>query len=439
MTRIELKAWIETFVNKDGKISPWIGRPDWLIKKGFIDQHKSIIDCTSFMPEETTKLIERIVLIRQDITSQPLCKKCPNPTQYFAKYNGFAEYCGLKCSASSIETRNKVKATNQIKFGADYNFKTEAFKTASSKTIKEKYGVSNVMHNLEIRKRQKKTVIKKYGVDKAITQQKLNNKPDNYIASFECFGAKLELEYYKLHDYSFTSKETSDQIFYHQKKALLAQKKNTKLLQIFENEWENPITQDVWKSIISNRFGKNTKIFGRQCKIVDVTSFDKRKFLNEHHLQGDAQSSINLGLTYNDELVSLMTFGKSRFNKNFDFEMTRFVTAKYKTVIGGASKLFNHFVKSHVGTSIISYADLRFSSGDLYKKLNFEYLRTTHPNYFYYLPNENILHSRQAFQKHKLKKKLKIFDASKTESENVFANGYRRIWDAGNLVFGFKS
>ena len=36
----------------------------------------------------------------------------------------------------------------------------------------------------------------------------------------------------------------------------------------------------------------------------------------------------------------------------------------------------------------------------------------------------------------KLKNKLSSFDNNKTESENMFNNGYRRIWDCGNLVFG---
>jgi len=36
-------------------------------------------------------------------------------------------------------------------------------------------------------------------------------------------------------------------------------------------------------------------------------------------------------------------------------------------------------------------------------------------------------------QKHKLHYKLPCFNNDVSESHNMFANGYRRIWDAGQL------
>lgn len=47
------------------------------------------------------------------------------------------------------------------------------------------------------------------------------------------------------------------------------------------------------------------------------------------------------------------------------------------------------------------------------------------------------LESRQKYQKHKLKNKLEKFDPNLTEWENMQMNGYDRIWDCGNLVFGY--
>ena len=43
--------------------------------------------------------------------------------------------------------------------------------------------------------------------------------------------------------------------------------------------------------------------------------------------------------------------------------------------------------------------------------------------------------SRVQFQKHKLKKKLKIFDPDLTEYANMVINGYDRIWDCGNKIY----
>ena len=53
---------------------------------------------------------------------------------------------------------------------------------------------------------------------------------------------------------------------------------------------------------------------------------------------------------------------------------------------------------------------------------------------FVYILN-NKRYNRVMFQKHKLKNVLKNFDQSKTENENMFANGYRIMYDSGNMVF----
>jgi hypothetical protein len=69
-------------------------------------------------------------------------------------------------------------------------------------------------------------------------------------------------------------------------------------------------------------------------------------------------SKIRLGLKYNNELVFIMTFSKPRFNKNYEWEMVRFCGLKDHTIVGGASKLFKHFVEKYNPKSVLSYADL---------------------------------------------------------------------------------
>ena len=70
---------------------------------------------------------------------------------------------------------------------------------------------------------------------------------------------------------------------------------------------------------------------------------------------------------------------------------------------------------------------------NVYEKLGFKYLNTTEPNYFYF---KNLkLYSRVQFQKHKLKR-FNNYSDDKTELQIVIENGYRRIYDAGNIVYG---
>ena len=221
----------------------------------------------------------------------------------------------------------------------------------------------------------------------------------------------------------------------HLEKTNLCNNKGIQLLRIFENEWN--YKKEIWKSIILNKLGLSNKIFARKCIIKEISYSDSKNFLEENHLQGNCLSKINIGLFYNNKLVSLMTFGKSRFNKNYDWELLRFCNKLNTSVIGGASKLLKYFRNNYKG-SIISYANKRWSNGSLYKKLGFNLVRETEPNYFYFLESDYILHSRIDFQKHKLKSKLKIFDENLTETQNMYNNDYRKIYDCGNYVFELK-
>jgi hypothetical protein len=132
-----------------------------------------------------------------------------------------------------------------------------------------------------------------------------------------------------------------------------------------------------------------------------------------------------------------MTFGKPRFSKKYDWELIRFASLKGCNVIGAASKLFKHFLKNYPG-NITTYANRRWSDGALYRKLGFEFVHYSSENYYYFLPEERRLYPRITFQAHKLANILTVHDPKLSESENVFNNGFRRIYDRGNIVFEYR-
>lgn len=225
--------------------------------------------------------------------------------------------------------------------------------------------------------------------------------------------------------------------FKHIEKYKSAKGKNIHLLQICSTEWMPLNSREIWKSIIKSKLGITNKIFARKCDIVELSNTEKNNFLNNNHLQGMDNSKIRLGLKYNNELVCVMTFSKPRFNKNYEWEMVRFCALKNHTVVGGASKLFKYFIKKYNPKSILSYADLRYSNGNLYQKIGFEFIRNTPPSYFYVNKEKKV--SRFTAQKHKQHKFLKNYDSSITEVENMMNNDYRRVWDCGNMLFVWKS
>jgi len=222
----------------------------------------------------------------------------------------------------------------------------------------------------------------------------------------------------------------------HLEKTNACEKQGIQLFHIFENEFQDKTLRRIWISVLENKQGLNKRIGARKCQIKEVPSKDTIDFLNENHLQGYSVAKVNIGIFYEEELISLMTFGKSRYSKDIEYELIRFCTKIGYSVQGGASKLLKYFERTYKPKSIISYANRRWSVGGLYEAIGFDFLGDTKLNYFYFHQNKpNILLSRQSFQKHKLKDKLEIFDENLTESENMYNNGYRKIYDCGNKKY----
>ena len=241
---------------------------------------------------------------------------------------------------------------------------------------------------------------------------------------------KLAIEFDGLY---WHSEEEKPDKSYHLNKTLDCEKQGIQLIHIFENEWLTK--QEIVKSRLKNLLGVYDKIvYARKCEIKEVDSKTSKEFQEENHIQGSINSKVNLGLYYQDELISLMTFGKCRFDKHHEWELLRFCNKLGYHIPGAASKLLSYFEENYKPTSLVSYADRRWSQGKVYEKLGFTFSHASAPNYWY-IDQFNILESRVKYQKHKLKKLLENFDENKTEVENMKANGYNRIFDCGNLVY----
>ncbi len=223
----------------------------------------------------------------------------------------------------------------------------------------------------------------------------------------------------------------------HSDKMIKAKEKGYQLFQIFENEWDDVKLRRLWKSQISNALHKNNLTIGaRKCEIREIDNKTSNEFLINNHLQGDCQASVRIALFYKNEIISLMTFGKSRYDTTVDMELIRFCTKCFVQNPGAASKIIKYFERHYKPKGLISYANARWSKGNLYETIGFSYEGYSNPNYFYYHVNKpTLLLSRVVFQKHKLHKKLENFDAEKTEMLNMVEHNYRAIYDAGNYKY----
>ena len=239
-------------------------------------------------------------------------------------------------------------------------------------------------------------------------------------------GLNLAFEFDGLYWHNEITKSSD----YHVSKTNVCESKGIQLIHIFEDDWL--YKSDIVKSRINGLLGLNNRIFARKCIIKEISNNDAATFLNENHIQGSCVSKYRYGLYFNDELISIMTFGKSRFSD--EFELLRFCNKLNINVVGGASRLFNHFLNNHDEiVEVISYADRCWSKGNLYEKLGFIKDGITKPAYYYIIDNKR--QNRIKFQKHKLVKEG--FNPSKTEHEIMLERKIYRIYDCGNIKYRF--
>lgn len=316
-----------------------------------------------------------------------------------------------------IELNDRILKLKSNKCGHEFKIHYDSLK----RRIDNGYEYCTICNNINSGQSQEEIKliewIKSIGLNIIEKDRSLGIELDIYIPDY-----KIAIEYNGLYWHSELYKNNE----YHLNKTNICNSNGVRLIHIWEDDWlyKNKIV----RSIILNSIGLiNSKIYSRKCRIVSVNNINKNNFLEENHIQGSCSSSINIGLEYNGELVSLMTFGKRSINSKDEFELLRFCNKVDTLVIGGASKLFNFFNKKYEYNNIISYADISQFTGDLYKKLGFKYLHRSKPNYWWVI--DGVRHHRFEYNKKRLVKEGA--DPLKTEVEIMYSKGYFRIFGSG--------
>lgn len=416
------------------------------------------------------------------------------------RINVIKEKYGENGVLGNKKVREKIKKTNLKKYGVENSLQSKEIQEKIKQTNLKKYGVNNPMKTNKIKAKKNETIrnkmFKKYNnlknykalfTENEFINTHYSNKykwqcnkcntifeDDLYSGRLprcpSCYPIKLpikekeivqwlqslqiniiendrailngkELDIYlpkhnlaiEFNGIYWHSELQGKDFIYHLNKTLLCQEQGIQLLHIFEDEWLDK--QDIIKSIILSKLNKYEQIiYARKCVIKEVKNY--KDFLNNNHLRGYIGSKINLGLYYQDQLVSLLTLSKPRYNKKYDYEILRFCNLLNTKVIGGFSKLLKYFENNYSG-SIITYSDKRLFDGSIYRNNRFTELTSSDPNYYY--TDYKSRYSRIKFQKHKLKEQLKDYDSTLTEWENMQLNGWDRIWDCGNYIFIMES
>ena len=426
---------------------------------------ESLISLTPHLIDPETTVSERIYNIENNISELPNCEVCgkPHNNYYFKDYKNT---CKGKCAyeyAFSHKTSESLKTNFYLKYLEKYQsndqyeismFSLDDYLKSKNCNIKFKHLKCGHEYVLDV-KYQGHTKCPKCFPIRSKKQYEIYEWLSNFIdvkmndrqllkpLELDLLTQNFAIEYDSLmfHSYGMSTIEKFNDIVenktYHLNKTELCESKNIQLFRIFSNEWANK--QEIWKSVLMSKLGITGKVYARKCILKEISNSVAKEFFDLNHLQGYVNSSVRIGLYYNEELVCAMTFGKTRRSKwsgDNNFELLRFASKLNTTVIGGGSKILKYFEGNYNPELLISYANRRWSTGNFYTKMGFDFIENTTPNYFYFKGNDgsNLL-SREVFQKHKLKDKLEIFDENLSETQNMYNNGYRKIYDCGNMVF----
>lgn len=322
--------------------------------------------------------------------------------EHFVNKEKISQTWQNKSSKEMNDIRIKREQTNLEKFGFKNPFENKDF---MRQVYLNKYGVDHPWKVQSIREKIKQTIQEKYGVPYYCLTEDCISHQGKTISKVNLRFAKLlednNIEYeheFVLEDkaYDFKVGNTLIEInptythnstvgpyihdkllpgkdeHYHLDKTLLANKYEFKCIHIFDN--------DDWNKVVNMFIPKKNKVYARNCEIKLVPLKETNAFLNTYHLQNTCRGqSIRLGLFYHDELIEIMTFGKSRYNKKYEYELLRLCTHKDYVISGGSEKLWSYFLNNYNPKSIISYCDNSKFSGAVYERLGMEYKGLTQP------------------------------------------------------------
>ena len=435
---INNKKWFEEYFNiikiensptRKCKLCEWVTE-DTSNKTGCFETHIS--------KSHKITLDDYLLKFPEDIKHHPNYIKKTELTKFLSKSKNYVicKICGEKMkSISNTHLKNKHNITT-----LEYKLKypnEKIVSTSISECLSDLAKLTNI--NMTPTWTSKgETEIKEFiesvgfMVNKGKNRKLLDGKEIDLIVD----GTNICIEYDGLYYHTEKMGKTSS---YHLNKTIECNQIGYKLIHIFEDEWV--VNTELVKSKLKHLLNVNdgVKIGGRNVVIKKINLEDKTFFLNNNHIQGTDKSNIYYGAYYNNELVGVITFNSRRnMTKNNDgeFELSRYATKQNYLIRGLASKFIKHFINEYNPTSIISFADRRWTinpENNLYTNLGFNLVSITKPNYYYY--NSKISKYKRfhkfGFGKNNLKKRFPDLDYNKTEKELTSELGYDKIWDCG--------
>lgn len=333
------------------------------------------------------------------------------------------------------EMSRKVVETCLKRYGATNASKSETVKSKIRETCMEKYGVPyGCMVNSASPQRISKTNRR---FSEYLSSNEINNQLEVRIGSkfFDVVipDKKIAIEIDPSYTHNIVGMNQYAHVtqpLYHLEKTQIAEENGYRCIHVFD--W------DDWSRIVSLVAPTRKKIGARKCDIVKIVDQKvANKFIRENHIQGQVRGSIlTLGLTYEDELVMCMSFGRSRYNKNYTYELLRLCSKTAYVVVGGASKLFHFATHELELNSIISYCDVAKFQGNVYEAIGMKLVNASSPNVIWSKGSKKI--TSNLLRQRGYDQLFKTNYGKGTDNELLMlANGWVPVCDCGQKVYGY--
>ena len=126
----------------------------------------------------------------------------------------------------------------------------------------------------------------------------------------------------------------------------------------------------------------------------------------------------------------MMAFNKQRGTG--EIELIRFCSDG-RTYAGMFSRLFRYSINQFGFTSVISFADLRYSDGGVYRRNGFVLENVIKPDYRYIVGDKTF--HKSSFTKSRIAERYGVDIAGRTEREVMRELGILRMYDCGKMKF----
>ena len=379
--------------------------------------------------------------------------------------------CKEKYGAENVmrldEFKDKLKRSFKDKYGADSPFRIPEIKKKRDETMKAKYGDSSYFRSkmptetvslLRCREKygeyldahEKRTeeqiakdlncsqslvqkVTLEYGfLDKVITNPQSSSKEKEIRELLDGWGVDYvtndrsvldgkEIDLYvpsKKIGIEFNGDYWHSSLFqnkdYHFEKSKLAESNGVRLIHIYEYEWNS--MRGKIEQLLRIALGvAGKRIYARQCEVREITNDEARPLNEAVHLQGHRPAQVTYGLYYGGELVQLMSFSRTRYNRNLkgsnSWEIIRGCPGSNNIVVGGVSRLFSRFISDHNPDEVFSYCDFNKFDGRSYEAIGMKFIGYTGPDKTYLIDGVAYKRNPSKYKEYKEKAEAVIWGA----------------------------